>query len=128
MASARVLARIGKWVVFFSDVRSSATGQQMPQCPQYQTVRQYFSLLKCFEYSRTLIRRPLMGRENIGLLSKVVSLLRVPVYKVKANGPTKKRSSLPRWSSYQGGLGARFQCICFTLGWQKFLHPLGPRM
>ena len=33
-----------------------------------------------------MIRRPLLGRENSGLLSKVVSLLRVPVYKAKANG------------------------------------------
>ena len=48
--------------------------------------------------NRTLIRRPLLGRENSGLLNKVVSLLRVPVYKAKANGPTKKQSS------FQGGL------------------------
>ena len=42
----RVLARMWKTGGLFSDMRSSAIGERILQCPQYQTTRQCFLLLK----------------------------------------------------------------------------------
>ena len=100
----------------FSDLKICFAGNQVWQWAWTITLNWLQEIPSSSLYSRTLIRRPQFDRENSGLelLSRIVSLLRVHAYKGKANGPPKKWSSLPRWSSYQGGLRARFHCNTFT--------------